>query len=88
MSYCPACKQFVKPDLIHGLKPEQWQVAGLVYEGLTYKEIASRLNTTEKTIKARATQVHKRWSVHSKTQVILKYLELKTLEQITKDDKA
>lgn len=88
MRFCPTCHQEMKPGLTHGLTREQWAVAALIYDGLSYKEIAERLGATTKAVKARALQVHRRWNVHSKTQVILKYLELKSLADLNKDDKA
>lgn len=79
---CPTCGKIRFRGLaprIHGLTQTQWNVAELVYAGKSYKEIAEDLSISVKTIKQHACAVHRAWGVRSKSAVILKMLEIKTL---------
>lgn len=87
---CPTCGRlhFARPVLTHGLTPREWEIAGLVYAGLSNKEIADKLGVRLKTIKFHIGNVHKRWSLTSRPQVIFKMIELKKLDTSTKDGNA
>lgn len=72
---CPNCghawghRPTVKRD---GLSERQWEVADLIYEGLSDKQIADRLFVTTFTIKWHVGVILKAWKLSNRRQVILK----------------
>lgn len=66
-----------------GLSQRESEVAELVTQGLSNKEIADRLFVTEKTIKFHLTNIYKKMQVKSRSQLIvwcmphLKFIDMK-----------
>ena len=54
-----------------GLSNRECEVAGLVATGLSNKDVADRLFVTEKTIKFHLTNIYKKMSIRSRTQLIV-----------------
>ena len=57
------------------LTPRQWEVLGLVAQGLTYKEVGRRLHLSEKTIKYHMGQVLEKLHVKTRAQAIAHYIQ-------------
>lgn len=66
-----------------GLSQRESEVAELVTQGLSNKEIAGRLFVTEKTIKFHLTNIYKKMQIKSRSQLIvwcmphLKFIDMK-----------
>lgn len=63
-------------DAIATLTPKQFRVASMVSQGLLNKQIAFELNVTEATVKAHMTEIFRKLSVHSRTQVVMIFSQL------------
>jgi DNA-binding NarL/FixJ family response regulator len=63
-------------DAIASLTPKQFRVATMVSQGLLNKQIAYELNVTEATVKAHMTEIFRKLSVHSRTQVVMIFGQL------------
>lgn len=57
------------------LSPSEENVVRAVIEGASNKEIADKLAVTEKTIKFHLTNVYAKLGVHSRAQLIVRYLK-------------
>ncbi|HEY83532.1 MAG TPA: response regulator [Chloroflexi bacterium] len=62
-----------RPDLA-ALSLRQEEILSLVAQGLVYKEVANRLNLSEKTIKYHMTQIIEKLGVENRAQAIARYL--------------
>ena len=62
--------QAPKSDLIEPLSERELEVLALLAEGLTNREIASRLFLALNTVKAHAGNIYGKLNVHSRTQAI------------------
>jgi LuxR family maltose regulon positive regulatory protein len=58
------------PDLVEPLSERELEVLGLIAEGLTNREIASRLFLALNTVKAHTRNIYGKLDVHSRTQAI------------------
>lgn len=63
-------------DAIASLTPKQFRVASMVSQGLLNKQIAFELNVTEATVKAHMTEIFRKLSIHSRTQVVMIFGQL------------
>jgi DNA-binding NarL/FixJ family response regulator len=63
-------------DAIASLTPKQFRVGSMVSQGLLNKQIAYELNVTEATVKAHMTEIFRKLSVHSRTQVVMTFGQL------------
>jgi LuxR family maltose regulon positive regulatory protein len=68
----PSSTQIPKSDLIEPLSEREIQVLQLIAEGLTNREVASRLFLAVNTVKAHAGNIYGKLGVHSRTQAVAK----------------
>lgn len=66
-----------KPEFV-GLTPRESEILELISKGLLNKEIATRLECAEATIKQHNVKIYRKLSVNSRAEAMLKYLESKT----------
>ncbi|CCK77983.1 MAG: response regulator transcription factor [Oleispira antarctica] len=71
-----ADEELTAADAIASLTPKQFRVGLMVSQGLLNKQIAFELNVTEATIKAHMTEIFRKLSVHSRTQVVMTFGQL------------
>jgi DNA-binding NarL/FixJ family response regulator len=57
------------------LTKKEWEVVALIKEGLSYKEIAAKLNITFHTVNHHLKNVYLKLDVQSKSQLLAKYLK-------------
>lgn len=77
---CPSCGHAWghRPTIRReGLTERQWEVADLIYEGLSDKQIADRLFITAKAVKWHVGVILKTWKLPNRRHVILKLSGLK-----------
>lgn len=67
-----------KNDKLSTLTHQQMVVLEQLAEGLQNKEIADRLNISEKTVKQHNNAIYKKLQVFNRTEAVRKYLEAKT----------
>ncbi len=65
-----------EPDLVEPLSERELEVLQLVAEGLTNREVASRLFLSLNTVKAHTRNIYGKLNVHSRTQAIARSQEL------------
>lgn len=70
MSFQPSYNLTVKEKL----SPKERETLDYLAKGLLYKEIASKMNVTEGTIKQNAHRIYKKLEVNNRTEAISKYL--------------
>lgn len=68
-----------------GLSNREAEVAELVTQGLSNKEVANRLFVTEKTVKFHLTNIYKKMNVKSRAQLIVWCLPNMTFTENTRD---
>ena len=71
-----ADEELTAADAIASLTPKQFRVGLMVSQGLLNKQIAFELNVTEATVKAHMTEIFRKLSVHSRTQVVMTFGQL------------
>jgi LuxR family maltose regulon positive regulatory protein len=77
----PPLSQALESDLIEPLSEREREVLQLVAEGLTNREIASRLFLSLNTVKAHTRNIYGKLAVHSRTQAIARSQELGLLRR-------
>ena len=75
----PAPAEGSEPDLIEPLSERELEVLGLVAEGLTNREIASRLYLSLNTVKGHTRNIYGKLGVHSRMQAVTKARSLGVL---------
>jgi DNA-binding NarL/FixJ family response regulator len=68
--------------LQNNLSNRQKEVASLVAEGYSNKEVASQLNVQDKTIKFHLTDIYKKFKIKSRLQLAILASEVKTHDLI------
>jgi LuxR family maltose regulon positive regulatory protein len=78
----PPSAQTCESDLIEPLSERELEVLALVAEGLTNREIASRLYLALNTVKAHTRNIYGKLGVHSRTQAVARARTLRLLPSI------
>jgi len=63
-------------DLAWNLTPREEQILASVFEGKSYREISSALGIGEATVHTHLTRLFEKFGVHSKEQLIAKFLQI------------
>jgi DNA-binding NarL/FixJ family response regulator len=57
------------------LSPRQTEIAELVAQGLSDKEIGNRLHMTEGTVGQHLNKIYLKWHIHSRTGLAVRFLQ-------------
>lgn len=64
-----------------GFTPSETRVAELVVKGMSNKEVADKLNVSEKTVKFHLGKIYKRLEIKSRTQLVVWTLKSKDFKE-------
>lgn len=70
----PSCKPDVLAKLKTHLTEREFEVAGLVLEGLSNTEIAQRLSISENTVKVNLQNIFKKLGIHSRMELLQQFI--------------